>query len=49
LLVLLALLAKESSLIRLIKKLGRYYIGRGKGIGVSLLISTREVITFIGN
>jgi len=49
LLVLLALLAKESSLIRLIKKLGGYYIGGGKGIGVSSSIGAGEVVTSIGN
>jgi len=43
------LLAKESSLIRLIKKPGRYYIGGGKGIGVNSLIGAREVATSIGN
>ena len=48
-LVLLALLAKEFSLIRLIKKPGRYYIGGGKGIGVNSLIGAREVATSIGN
>jgi len=46
---LLALLAKESSLIRLIKKLGGYCIGRGKGIGINSLIGTREVVTSIDN
>ena len=47
------LLIKESSLIRLIRKPGRYYIGRGRGIdidiNISLSISTEEVATFIGN
>jgi len=47
------LLTKESSLIRLIKKPGGYYIGRGKGIGVGTgvgsLIGAREVATSIGN
>ena len=43
------LLIKESSLIRLIRKPGRYYIGGGEGINISLLISTGEVATFIGN
>ena len=50
-------LTKESSLIRLIRKLGGYYIdrgrgrGRGTGVGISigLLIGTREVMTSIGN
>jgi len=46
---LLALLAKESSLIRLIKKLGGYCIGGGKGIGVNLLIGAGEVATSVGD
>ncbi len=45
----LALLAKESSLIRLIKKPSGYCIGRGKGTGISLLIGAGKVVTFIGD
>ena len=47
------LLTKESSLTRLIKKPGGYYMGGGGGIGVGisvgLLISAREVVTFVGD
>ena len=47
------LLTKESSLVRLIRKLGGYCIGRGRGIGVGisvgLLIGTREVATSVGD
>jgi hypothetical protein len=47
------LLTEKSSLIRLIRKPGGYYIGRGKGIGigisVSSLISIKEVITSVGD
>ena len=47
------LLIKESSLIRLIKKPGRYYISGAESIAIGIdtgsSISTREIITSIGD